>query len=477
MTDAYKLNPYATVAELKGGFLLGANARLQLTFPKQQRPLVELLVSGRPLTRQQLKRFVSDSRIEEMLQKHILLSDGIPSVAGRYSRQSGFFSLISDDFESYQSCLERAHILLLGAGAIGSHMLWHLAAMGVKKITVVDFDVVEDTNLNRQLLYSMEDIGLSKVEVLCQKIAKFNPEVEVIPINQRICGPSDVEKLMIGKTLIVKAIDTPEESTEWVNQVCVKHGLPFITGGFLGDVGVVGPIYLPGKSVCFDCCHPGGEVKRIAGAGPTFAPLTGIVSSLMAMCVFRIIVGATGTIVDKLFTYNVFSDTWETVPLAPARACKVCGRQPEPSPQPARKGVSALWYYRAAIFLLMMLVGVGRIVTHDQYIGMVLLSVLFLSMPVLDLLCGKKPEETRREIFVISCIYILGALLIVGLQGGLPTGDAPQHWGFDAAFDLLGQFSLKIMEAAIGITCLFSLLVTFMHVLKSATGERERWMS
>jgi molybdopterin-synthase adenylyltransferase len=477
MTDTYKLNPYATVAELEGNFVLGANARLQVAFSKQQRPLVELLLSGRALSRQELKRFVGDSRIEEMLQKHILLTDDIPSITGRYSRQSGFFSLLADDFGSYQSCLERAHILLLGAGAIGSHMLWHLAAMGVKKITVVDFDVVEDTNLNRQLLYSREDIGLPKVDVLRRKIAQFNPDIEVIPINQRICGPSDVEKLMTGKTLVVKAIDTPEEATAWVNQVCVKHGVPFITGGFLGDVGMVGPIYLPGKSVCFHCYHPGGQIRRMAGAGPTFAPLTGIVSSLMAMCVFRIIVGATGTIVDKLFTYNVFSDTWETVPLAPARACKVCGRQVEPSPQPARKGAPAVWYYRAGIILLMILVGVGRIVTHDPYIGMVMLSVLFLSMPVLDLLCGKKPEETRRQIFVISCIYILAALLIAGFQGGLPRGGAPQRWGFDAAFDLLGQISLKIMEGAIGITCLFSLLVTFMHVLKSTTGEREKWMS
>ena len=67
----------------------------------------------------------------------------------------------------------------LNGGGIGSHILWNLAAMGVKKITVVDFDVVDESNLNRQLMYARNDVGQIKVHVLCSKIREFNPEIEI----------------------------------------------------------------------------------------------------------------------------------------------------------------------------------------------------------------------------------------------------------------------------------------------------------
>jgi molybdopterin/thiamine biosynthesis adenylyltransferase len=476
VSETYWLNPFATVSELESGFMLCGSGRLQMKLAKEQLPFVELLVSGRPLARRELGRYVTDSRIEEMRRKHILLTDSLPPTTGRYSRQLGFFSLISENFEGCHSKVAQADILLLGAGAIGSHILWHLAAMGVRNITVVDYDVVEDTNLNRQLLYSTEDIGHSKVNVLCAKIAKFNPGINVVPVSQRISGPADIEEFLPGKTLVIKAIDTPEEATEWVNEVCVKHAIPFITGGFLDDVGVVGPIYLPGKSVCYACCRP-GKLKRICGTGPTFAPLTGMISSLMAMCVFRIIAGTTATLANKIYTYNTFGDTWETHPLVGTQACKVCGRAADKQPQPAKNGLSGLWGYRAAIVFLMILVGAIRSITHDQYVGVVMLSALFLSMPALDLLCGKKPEETRRQIFVISCIYSLIGLVIAGLLGNVPTLSLPTGWSLDSLFSLIEQVSLTVIEAAIGITCLFFLLITFMHALKTVTKERERWLS
>jgi molybdopterin/thiamine biosynthesis adenylyltransferase len=476
MTAIYRLNPFAIVSEAEDGFALCGSSRLRVKFAREQRPFIELLTSGQPFSRNDLGRYLAENRIEEMCRKHILLTDRVPPVTGRYSRQLGFFSLISADFESCQDKLAQSDILLLGAGAIGSHVLWHLAAMGAGKITLVDFDSVEETNLNRQLLYSVEDIGQSKVNVLCASIAKFNPGTGVIPVNQRICGPADIEKFLRGKTIVIKAIDTPEESTGWVNEVCVKHAIPFIAGGFIDDVGVVGPAYIPGKSVCH-ACFMSDPPKKLCGTAPTFAPLTGMVSSLIAMCAFRIIAGTSDTIANKLYTYDTFNDVWETVSLAATQTCKVCGREAAKKDQPARSRLSGVWGYRCAIVFLVILAGVVRSVTHDQYGGLIMVCMLFLSVPALDLICEKKPEETRRQIFFISCIYCLINLLIGGLNGSLRTVIWPKGWGLDALFDLIEQLSFTIMEAAIAITCLFFLLIMFMHVFKTASGERERWLS
>ncbi|AIS53345.1 UBA/THIF-type NAD/FAD binding protein [Thermoanaerobacter kivui] len=110
----------------------------------------------------------------------------------------------------------------VGAGAIGTHVLWNFVAMGIKKITVVDFDVVEESNLNRQLFYCYEDIGKYKVEVLAEKIKKLDPQVELIIYKEKISSVQDIEKYIANKTLVIKSFDTPENATEWVNEVCVN---------------------------------------------------------------------------------------------------------------------------------------------------------------------------------------------------------------------------------------------------------------
>jgi hypothetical protein len=173
---------------------------------------------------------------------------------------------------------------------------------------------------------------------------------------------------------------------------------------------------------------------------------------------------------------DTFNDAWETLPIAAAHTCEVCGRVAGKKDQPARCRLSGVLGYRCAIVFLVILAGVVRSATNDRYGGLVMLCALFLSVPALDLICERKPEETRRQIFFISCMYCLINLLIAGL-GSLKTVVWPKGWSLDAVFDLIQQVSLTIMEAAMAITCLFFLLIIFVHVFKTASGEREKWLS
>jgi molybdopterin/thiamine biosynthesis adenylyltransferase len=475
MEDKYFLNPFATVAEVGDAFLIGTSNPLQARFEKKDKAIIDFLISENPLQASDVARYLARSRVEELQRKRILLREQPPSLQGRYSRQFGFFSLLSEDFRTYQSLLESADVLLLGAGAIGSHVLWNLAAMGTARITVVDFDVVDETNLNRQLMYSSEDIGEIKVDVLCSKIADFNPTVRVTPVNRKISSPADIDCLAAGKTLVIKAIDTPEQSTEWVNQVCVKRGIPFIVGGFLDYLGVVGPVYIPGRSLCAACIEP-GSARRIQGTSPSFAPLTTIVSGMVSMAAFKIITGLGHTVANKLYVYNLATDGWQTMPLTPTQPCKVCGQEPRKEVKRAHRKISPIWWYRGSIVFFMLLGFSFRTFLHERYAGVFVFIVLLFSIPVLEIICARKPEETRRQIFAISCIYgLLSFLMSVAQNPG-----AFVSWPirtFDGLFSLMQGLCVGVIEAVIAITFLFFALNLAMLILKAAIIERGAWIS
>jgi molybdopterin/thiamine biosynthesis adenylyltransferase len=453
MNHVYHLNPFALVTENDEGFLIYATGHLQVRFAKRDRAFLDLLMSGEPLEESQITRYLAPSRLEELRRKHVLLEGKVPPLAGRYSRQLGFFSLLSDDHETYQARLEKADVLLLGAGGIGSHVLWNLAAMGAKRVTVVDFDVIEETNLNRQLMYSHDDIGKTKVHVLCEKIARFNPEIEVVAVEAKIESPADVERLMPGKTLVIKSIDTPEKSTEWVNEICVRHQVPFITGGFLDYIGVVGPVYVPGKSLCASCIGL-GNVRRLRGTGPTFGPLCTTVSSMMSMVAFKIIVGATDHVVNKLHTFNTLTDTWEAMPLRATRSCHVCGRQPEAPAAPARNTDAAkAWAYRGAVALMMLIATAIRAVTHDQYIGILVFCMLLLSV-----------------IYTVISLVITTVQNRAAMFGGTAAG-------FERFFQIVQQLATAVIQTAVTISFLFFILNAFMYAVRVAAKRKVEWIA
>ncbi|MDB5672534.1 MAG: HesA/MoeB/ThiF family protein [Alphaproteobacteria bacterium] len=450
---SYRLNPFCMVTDTPRGIILNGLPDLRVVFEREHRPIIDLLIAREQFQEEEILKLVAPTRLEELVAKKVLLRDGETLEQGRYSRQRGYFSLTADQPQEVVHRLSNAHVLILGVGAIGSHVLWNLAAIGVGNITVVDFDTVEESNFNRQLMYTPGDLGRLKVDVICERIRAFNPGIKLTGLNRKIGSEEDIRALLDGVDLVVKAIDTPEESNNWVNSVCVRARIPFIVGGFIDCVGVVGPNYIPGRSTCFACVGDPGTVRRLHGTGATFAPLTTIVSSKLAMVAYKILIKEDAKFADRVFTYDTRDGQWTIEDIVPAETCRVCGAEPRPS-EAADPRQTPRILYRASLMALMALTVVLREFFGQDLAGTLMFLALFATMPVIYAIEDRNVAGTRRQFFVISCIYVLfgvGSLLIDDFNSGAIQVPA----SFDAFFTDVRSICGLVAQAVLAVTILF----------------------
>jgi bacteriocin biosynthesis cyclodehydratase domain-containing protein len=143
---------------------------------------------------------------------------------------------------------------VLGCGGIGTWVIAALAGAGPGRLTLVDDDRVELSNLNRQMLYTRADVGAPKVAAAAAWVRAFDPAVEVRAREQRLRGPADVEAAIAGADAVVLAADQPPyEIARWVNAACLRARTPFSVAGQLPPLVKVGPTYMPGEGPCFAC--------------------------------------------------------------------------------------------------------------------------------------------------------------------------------------------------------------------------------
>lgn len=180
----------------------------------------------------------------------------------RYSRQLLYLGGFEQDGLKYsflqQEKINNCHLLLLGAGGFGCHIFDQLISCGFGKITVVDFDVVELSNLNRQSMYGGNDIGRPKLEVLEEQALRQNPHIEYRFINKKIANVNDCVELMEGCDFVINCADTPRDKIfSWINEASYKTSVPVLFGlGAQKNGFTVGPLVVPGKTVCFECSMP-----------------------------------------------------------------------------------------------------------------------------------------------------------------------------------------------------------------------------
>ncbi|TPG84905.1 ThiF family adenylyltransferase [Brevibacillus laterosporus] len=176
----------------------------------------------------------------------------------RYRANIRFFSIYSDidnPPSKVQEDLLQKKVTILGSGAFGSSLLSNFAGLGVTNVRIVDFDRVELSNLNRQLLFKESDIGRLKIDVTEEFVNERNSGMSVETIMKKIGSASDVKELIAGSDLVILAADTPLFFIQrWVNTACVELGIPFIAGGVNLTEGTFYHIH-PGKTPCLDCFH------------------------------------------------------------------------------------------------------------------------------------------------------------------------------------------------------------------------------
>ncbi len=241
-----------------------------------------------------------------------------------------------------QGRLRAAHVALIGAGALGGAAALYLAAAGVGRMTLIDADAVSLSNLQRQTLFSTEDVGRAKVDAAAARLTALNPTVAVTPVNAMV-GEANAAALLSEADIVLDGCD--DFPTRFaVNAACHALGVPLVSGAvgrWDGQVGVFASgltrgLDLAERAACYRCFVPEAppEAETCAAVGIVGA-LTGVIGSMMALEAIKLIVGAGDALVGRVLLYDGLAATTRVAALPPDPACATCG-----TPQGASAGAA-----------------------------------------------------------------------------------------------------------------------------------------
>lgn len=218
-----------------------------------------------------------------------------------------------------------SHALIIGAGGLGSPAALYLASAGVGHITLVDDDVVDLTNLQRQIAHTTARVGVPKVESAAQAMADINPETRVTALKMRVDAVS-LQPLVQAATVVLDCSDN-YATRHAVNAACVSLGTPLVAGAvirFDGQITVVDP--RNAQSPCYACIFPPAadfEEERCSTLG-VFAPLVGVVGAMQAAEALKLMVGIGPSLAGRLLMLDGRSMDWSAMHVQRAPECAVC---------------------------------------------------------------------------------------------------------------------------------------------------------
>ncbi|KNH06609.1 Sulfur carrier protein adenylyltransferase ThiF [Candidatus Burkholderia brachyanthoides] len=240
----------------------------------------------------------------------------------RYSRH-----IIVDEIgiESQQRFLD-AHALIVGAGGLGAPAAMYLAASGVGKITLVDADSVDLTNLQRQIVHATRSVGRAKVESAKETLNALNPDIEVIAVNA--CADARwLDANVPGKSVVLDCSDN-FATRHAINAACVVHGVPLVSGAALRFDGQISTFdFRSPDSPCYACLFPPDQAFEEVACSTmgVFAPTVGIIGAMQAAEALRVIGGFGDTLAGRLMMLDSLRMEWNTMKIARQHDCAVCG--------------------------------------------------------------------------------------------------------------------------------------------------------
>ncbi|WP_411965433.1 SAMP-activating enzyme E1 [Haloferax sp. YSMS24] len=238
----------------------------------------------------------------------------------RYSRH-----IIMDEVgPEGQERLLSSRVVVVGAGGLGSPVIQYLAAVGVGELVVVDDDVVERSNLQRQVIHHDEDVGVPKAESAADFVNNLNPDVQVEPVQTRV-DKSNVHELLDGADVVVDASDN-FPTRYLLNDACRFDGIPLVHGAIYKFEGQV-TVLLP-DGPCYRCLFPEapepGTVPDCATTG-VIGVLPGTVGCIQATEAVKVLLDVGDVLDGRLMFYDAMDMTFETVPYRQNPECPVCG--------------------------------------------------------------------------------------------------------------------------------------------------------
>jgi molybdopterin/thiamine biosynthesis adenylyltransferase/rhodanese-related sulfurtransferase len=248
-----------------------------------------------------------------------------PKQRARYSRHV----LIPEVGEPGQLRLLESKVLLIGAGGLGSPAALYLAAAGVGTIGIVDADVVDESNLQRQVLHSTESLGEPKGQSAKRAIEELNPDVRAIVYQERLTSENVDRILAEGWDVIVDGADN-FPTRYLLNDASVWHGIPLVHGSIYRFEGQA-TVFKPGEGPCYRCLFPTPPPPELAPScaeGGVLGVLPGVVGSIQANEALKLVLGIGRPLVGRLLLYDALEETFDEVSLRRDPNCPVCGDHP-----------------------------------------------------------------------------------------------------------------------------------------------------
>jgi molybdopterin/thiamine biosynthesis adenylyltransferase len=237
---------------------------------------------------------------------------------GRYYRQIKF----PDFNETGQEKLKNSHVLIAGVGGLGSLSSIYLTRAGIGHIIIVDNDLVELADLNRQILYQDENIGERKVDSAHKRLLGMNPHVEITPIFEKI-QKENVLRIVKGAQVVVDGLDN-FETRFLLNSICVKENIPFIYGGIDGLNGAITTI-IPNETPCLSCIFRNTPTEK-KDFLPVFGFVPGFIASLQSMETIKLLANIGTPLAGKLLLFDGKTGEFLLSHLNKDNDCSICGK-------------------------------------------------------------------------------------------------------------------------------------------------------
>lgn len=237
----------------------------------------------------------------------------------RYERQTK----LSFWGKKEQKRLEKAKVLVAGIGGLGCYVSLALVSAGVGYLRLVDYDVVELSNLNRQILFRESDLGKSKVKVAVNALKLYNSEAEIKGIEEKITEKNVLE-LTQGMDVVIDCLDN-FESRYLLNKACIDQEIPLVHGALYGFEGRVA-FFIPKKTPCLRCIYP-HEPRVSKEPSPALSTTCGVIASIQANEAIKYLTKIGKVLINKLLIYDGETLGFKFIDIKKRKKCKECGKR------------------------------------------------------------------------------------------------------------------------------------------------------
>ena len=247
-----------------------------------------------------------------------------PSQAQRYSRHL----LIPEVGEAGQQRLLNSKVLLIGAGGLGSPAAYYLASAGVGTLGIVDSDVVDLTNLQRQILHTTDRIGESKVSSAKRTLEALNPDVKIVGYEERL-GAANIDRIIEGYDVVIDGADN-FPTRYLLNDASVKHRIPVVHGSIFRFEGQV-TVFRPFEGPCYRCLFPEPPPPELAPScaeAGVLGVLPGVIGTIQATEAIKLLLGIGEPLVGRYLLYDALEGSFREVHLRRDPECPMCGKHP-----------------------------------------------------------------------------------------------------------------------------------------------------